>query len=70
MAENNTNDWKEWRRHILLELERQGKSIEDIKVDLSKIKTDLAMLKVKAGSWGAIAGGVLSIGVILATKVI
>lgn len=59
-------NWGEYRRLILSELERISKDLEVLsdKLDLfrrdeiSKIQIDVAMLKVKAGVWGA-AGGLM-----------
>ncbi len=72
MAENNDPfapdharaDWLEYRRYVLLELERMGRVITAIseKVDkvrlddLSIIKTDIALLKFQAALWGALGG--------------
>lgn len=57
-------NWGEYRRLILSELERISRDLELLsdKLDhfrqdeISKIKIDVAMLKVKAGAWGAIGG--------------
>ena len=68
--------WLEWRRHLLAELERQAKAIEatNIKIDtymssdISKMKVDIAMLQVKSGMWGAVAGIVVVLGTLLLGK--
>lgn len=68
--------WYEWRRHLLAELERQAKAINDVNSkidnymgsDMSKMKVDIAMLQVKSGMWGAVAAIVVVIGTILAGK--
>jgi len=46
---NGVDSWREWRKHVLIELERNHKAIEDM-------TKEIAMLKVKSGAWGAIAG--------------
>jgi len=63
------NGWSEWSRHVLAELERLNdhvKGLED-KIDgmkddwhqeIVKIQVDLAMLQVKAGVWGLLAGAI------------
>jgi hypothetical protein len=56
--------WTEYRKLILAELERLSASIHDTnrKIDefrsddIAQIKVEIAMLKVKAGAWGALAG--------------
>jgi len=59
--------WTEYRQLILSELERlQGNIIDlgnkidrnyhDYQTEISKIKIDVAMLQVKSGVWGAVAG--------------
>lgn len=61
-------DWLEYRRYVLLELERTGKVIAAIseKVDrvriedLSSIKTDIVLLKFQAALWGSMGGIVFS----------
>ncbi len=53
---NDNNGWNEWSRHVLAELKRQNDAIENIEKNLGKISIDIAMLQVKAGVWGAIAG--------------
>lgn len=53
-----TNGWSEYQKLVLSELERHNGLIEDIRNKLGKIETDIAMLKVKAGFWGALAGAI------------
>ena len=60
----NTNGWDEYRKLVLLELRQLNdgiryihKKIDVIQVkDITKIREDIAGLKVKAGIWGAVAG--------------
>ena len=52
----NGDDWSAWGKHVLAELERNE---ADHKMQMSKIddlRNDVAMLKVKAGLWGALGG--------------
>lgn len=57
-------NWLEYRKLVLSELERLnvviltlGKKLDDFKeVEISNIKVQIAMLNVKAGVWGAVAG--------------
>jgi len=50
------NGWNEWSRHVLSELERLSENYEKMNEKLGTIKSEIAMLKVKAGVWGGIAG--------------
>ena len=64
MTEDDLAPWIEYRRLILSELERIGHEIRAVneKVDrfrvedLSRIKTDIALLKFQAAMWGGIGG--------------
>lgn len=66
-------DWFEYRRLILSELERisrtlveLNKKIDDLRAtDISQLKVDVAMLQVKSGIWGGLAGIVVTMGAIL-----
>lgn len=58
------NGWNDYQKLVLSQLVEHAKSLDDVKVDLQSIrnsdipdlKVEIAMLKVKAGMWGAIAG--------------
>lgn len=62
----NDNGWNEWSRHVLAELERLNNCYESIKKDvselrsenLSKLKVEIAKLKVRAGVWGVMGGAI------------
>ena len=56
MAPKSDNGWDEWRRHVLLELERLNECHKGLGFKVDNVRTDIAMLKVKSGIWGAIAG--------------
>jgi hypothetical protein len=66
MTDIGLEGWGEYKRLILQELERLAKRIEDLdsKIDrfrgddIASLKVEVAMLKVKAGMWGALAGAV------------
>lgn len=59
------NGWNEWSRHVLAELERLNDCQEKIETDVKQISVDIAMLQVKAGVWGAIAGLIPSVLVLI-----
>ena len=72
-SEELPGDWVQYRRLILSELKRLGADLEDLGNKLSKfqteevsqIKVDIAMLKVKAGMWGLGGGIVVALGGLL-----
>ena len=45
------NGWNEWSKYVLA-------SVDEIKKDVKKLVTDVATLKVKAGIWGLVGGGI------------
>lgn len=68
MAPEGQGDWGEYRRLILQELQRLHDGISEVKNQISalhaseiaSIKAEIAVLKVKSGVWGFIAGAVPS----------
>ena len=57
MTERPTKDsWTEWSQHVLKELERLNDQLEKLQDSSNNIHIELAMLKVKASAWGAVAG--------------
>ena len=54
------NNWSKWQNHVLAELKRLNTNMESFEAknseDHKDIFTTLATLKVKAGIWGALAG--------------
>ena len=72
------NGWSEYRRLVLSELERLHKGQlelrneiaqlrRDTATELAKVRSDIAMLKIKSGVWGAAAGLIPAIIAILLT---
>ena len=59
-----TNNWGEYRRLVLTELEHLHKSVDHLQSDVSACRIEIAMLKVKASMWGAI-GGLIPTGTII-----
>jgi hypothetical protein len=53
-----TLKFEEWGQHVLAELARQHQEHIEVRKDLQAIKVQLAMLKVRAGVWGAVAGAI------------
>jgi hypothetical protein len=68
-------DWGEYRRLILQELQRLHDGITDVKTridvlhasDLASIKSEIAVLKFKAGVWGLVAGAIPGVAALLYT---
>jgi len=58
------NGWNEWSKFVLKELERLNSCYDKLDEKASEIQTEIAMLKVKSGIWGAI-GGIASIAIVL-----
>ena len=61
------NGWNEWSKHVLAELERLNEQYEKITNEIQRVnsrnlkvvqdlRVELATLKVKASIWGATAG--------------
>ena len=50
------NGWSEWSRHVRLELIRLNICCEKIDSKLNNLIVSHAVLKVKAGLWGALSG--------------
>lgn len=48
------NGWTEWGNHVLRELERLNECANDLALEISKLKVENAILKIKSGIWGAI----------------
>lgn len=70
---DNETGWLEYRRLILSELERISKALGEVdkKVDalrtddLSSLKVEIAMLKVKSGAWGGLGGLIVVLATVL-----
>jgi hypothetical protein len=73
IQDDDGNGWREYRRLILAEIERVTKGVLEINdklerlrnEDLSQLKIDIAMLQIKSGVWGALAGLCVAIGAAL-----
>lgn len=66
------NEWSEWSKHILLELQRLDRAndklvseINDLDSKLQKrfesLHIDIVTLKVKSSMWGAVAGVIATV---------
>lgn len=52
----NGNGWYEWKQHVLYQLRHQSEAHKEIDAKLDNIAMQVALLKVKASFWGAVAG--------------
>lgn len=50
------NGWGEWSKHVLKELERLNDCYGGLQKEVQKVRIEIAMLKVKSGIWGGLAG--------------
>ncbi len=55
---DDTESWAEWRRYVLMELERMNECYDSLKTEAVNLKVEIAMLKVKSGIWGAVGAAV------------
>lgn len=68
MSPEGQGDWGEYRRLILQELQRLHDGINEVKSqitalhasEIASIKAEIAVLQIKSGVWGFIAGAVPS----------
>lgn len=54
MSDDNNNGWMEWKNYVVKELDTQKRTDEDQWEEITKLKVEQAVLKVKSGIWGAI----------------
>ena len=64
---NKIDGWSEYEKLVLNELERHNNLIEGIRKDVSDIRSEIAMLKVKSGFWGMM-GATIPIAMALGLK--
>ena len=68
MANDDPNDgWKEWSKHVLLELKRLNNKLENVDIHVQNTALEIAMLKVKSGVWGLI-GGIIPVFILIAVQ--
>jgi ABC-type protease/lipase transport system fused ATPase/permease subunit len=54
----NDQDWLQHRQYIVRKLEEQSEELETIREQVTLLRIDFAMQKVRAGAWGAMAGAI------------
>lgn len=65
-SELKNGDWQNWRRYVIETLEAIRTEQRETQKAFTKLSVELAVLKVKSGLWGSIAGVVTAMVVILA----
>lgn len=60
------NSWSEWRKHVLLEIERINENLEKMSEKHIDLCLEVAKLKVYAAVWGAVGGSVITALVLVA----
>ena len=68
MNEDNRNGWNEYSRLVLKELSDLNSDVKEIRSEIQNLRTDIITLKVKAGTWGAIASIIVSCVVAIITS--
>lgn len=56
MTDFNSNDWKEHRKLILADLQRHEEILERILAHINSLRTEVALLQLRASIWGLAAG--------------
>ena len=49
-----TNGWSQYEKLVMAELKRLNEAVECVTTEVVSIRVEIAMLKVKAGMWGAV----------------
>lgn len=65
MPPQTSNGWGEYSRLVLTKLTEHQKLLQSISGELTNIRVEIAMLKVKSGAWGLLAGALPVIGLIV-----
>ncbi|MBW1812509.1 MAG: hypothetical protein JRJ39_02205 [Deltaproteobacteria bacterium] len=52
------DSWYVWSKHVLMQLETDGKCLRELKESITKLRVEVGQLKVKSGIWGLIGGAV------------
>jgi len=58
MEEAKQNGWSEWGKYVLKELERLNDCYDEQGKLIQSMRVEIAMLKVKSGIWGLLAGAI------------
>ncbi|MCP9495903.1 MAG: hypothetical protein MSG64_15750 [Pyrinomonadaceae bacterium MAG19_C2-C3] len=58
-SSNDAEGWGSWRRHVLMQMDEQGKDLKALAKDISNINTQIELLKFKSSLWGAAGAGLV-----------
>lgn len=67
MTDHDSNDWSEWKQHVLQSLERHEGKIDEVLHIVKQIEIENSAQKVKTGILGSISGGI-GAGIVVAIK--
>jgi len=62
---DNNNSWDAWRRLVLDKLDQNSADHKAIVEDMHRIQLDIARLKIKSSLWGAAAGMLPALAVLI-----
>ena len=73
MLDTNADDWVAYRKHVMAELSRLNVSMQLLNTkldtfrqeDITDMRVQIAMLQVKAGVWGLVAGLIPALAVLV-----
>lgn len=60
-----TNGWIEWRKYVLEELKRLNGCYEEQHRLFQESQVEIAVLKIKSGIWGLVAGLIPATGLLI-----
>lgn len=63
------NGWQEYQRLVLYELKAHTDTLAEFGAELTTIKVEIGMLKVKAGLWGLL-GGLIPVAIAVVSKMV
>jgi len=64
-GEGEHNGWTEWRKHVLLEIERINENLEKLNEKHISTCLEITKLRAYAVTWGAIGGAAITVVVAL-----
>lgn len=63
------NGWQEYQRLVLYELKAHTDTLAEFGKELTNVKVEIGMLKVKAGLWGLL-GGLVPVAIAVVSKMV
>lgn len=64
-----SNGWKEWKKHVLIELKDHKEQMTQVHIAINNLSVQNAKLEVKSGMWGALGGLIMIITAYLVSRV-